>query len=100
MNMNKAMKTRTTLLVTALAGGLTLGTLIGADSKDTKDKVKPYPLEKCIGSGEKLGSMGTPYALTHGTQEVTFCCKGCLKDFNTDKAGYMKKIEQAKNEKK
>ena len=98
--MNKTMKMKTTLLLIALASGLSITTLLGADSKEAKDKVKPYPLEKCIVSGEKLGSMGAPYVLTNGTQEVKFCCKGCLKDFNKDKAGFMKKIEQAKNAKK
>ena len=94
------MKLNKTVVIAALASGLTITTLLGADSKEAKDKVKPYPLEKCIVSGEKLGSMGAPYVLTNGTQEVKFCCKGCLKDFNKDKAGFVKKIEQAKNVKK
>jgi hypothetical protein len=94
------MKIKDALLAAAFVGGLTIANVLGADSKETKDKIKPYPLEKCIVSGEKLGSMGSPYVITNGTQEVKFCCKGCLKDFNKDKAGFMKKIEQAKNEKK
>jgi len=95
MKLNKA------FVGAALCGGLTVATLFGADSKQAKEKVTPYPLEKCVVSGEKLDSMGKPFVITNGTQEVKFCCKGCLKDFNKDKATFMKKIEQAaKNEKK
>ena len=93
MNKRKHMKLQTTLLIAALVGSFGAGALTGAETKNTK--VKPYPLTKCIVSGEKLGSMGTPYVLTNGTQEVKFCCKGCLKDFNKEKASFMKKIDEA-----
>jgi len=94
------MKLKSLLLAAALCGEITGLTLFSADSTQTKEKVKPYPLDKCIVSGEKLGSMGAPHVITNGTQEVKFCCKGCLKDFNKDKARFMKKIEQAKNDSK
>ena len=32
--------------------------------------VKPYPLDVCIVSGEKLGSMGEPVAIVHEGQEI------------------------------
>jgi len=42
-----------------------------------------------------------PHVFTVEGQEVKLCCKSCLKDFNKDKAGYLKKIgEAAKKEKK
>ena len=64
-------------------------------AQDKKDAPKPYPLDKCIVSDEKLDSMGKPYVFTHEGQEIKMCCKSCLKDFKKDKAKYMAKIEAA-----
>ena len=75
-------------LVAGLAGGVAA---LAADKKETK----PYPLDKCVVSDEKLGSMGKPYVFTNGTQEVKLCCKDCLKEFKKDTAKYTKKIEAA-----
>jgi len=58
---------------------------------------KPYPLKTCIISGEKLGSMGAPPVLVVDGQEVKFCCKNCIKDFNKDPQKHLKEIaEKAK----
>jgi YHS domain-containing protein len=54
---------------------------------------KPYPLNTCIVSGEKLDSMGKPYVFTKDGQEVKLCCKACLKDFNKEPAKYLKELE-------
>src|SRR5213594_2219750 len=71
------------------------------DAKDAKDaKAKPYPLEKCIVSDEKLGEMGKPFVFTHEGREIKLCCKSCLKNFKKDPAKYVKKIEQAEKAKK
>ncbi len=59
------------------------------------DKAKPYPLDKCVVSDEKLDSMGKPYVFKHEGREVQLCCKSCLKDFKKDPAKYIKKIEEA-----
>ncbi len=60
-------------------------------------KSKPYPLTTCIISGEKLGEMGKPAVLVVEDQEVQFCCKSCIKDFNKDPKKYLKEIaEKAK----
>ena len=64
-----------------------------ADEK--KNAPKPYPLDKCIVSDEKLGEMGKPYVFTHEGKEIKLCCKSCLKDFNKDTAKYLKKLEAA-----
>ena len=66
----------------------------------TDSKAKPYPLEKCVVSDEKLGEMGKPYVFTHEGREIKLCCKSCLKDFKKDPAKYVKKIEQADKAKK
>lgn len=57
---------------------------------------KPYTLDTCVVSGEKLGSMGQPYVFTHEGQEIKLCCKECLKDFKADPAKYTKKIAAGK----
>ena len=66
-----------------------------ADTAKPDAKAKPYPLEKCIVSDEKLGEMGKPYVFTHEGQEIKLCCKSCLKDFNKNPAKYLKKLEAA-----
>ena len=81
----------TVLVVTVLTAPLT----VFSAEKAKSDKVKANPLEKCVVSDEKLGSMGKPYVFTNENQEVKLCCKDCLKDFNKSKAKYMAKIEKA-----
>jgi hypothetical protein len=105
------MKTRTLIAVVAIAGlwlpmadgchgcqGHSKAFAAETGGKKT-EKVKPYPLDKCVVSDEKLGSMGKPYVFTNDTQEVKLCCKNCLKDFKKDMAKYTKKIEEAQKKK-
>lgn len=56
-------------------------------------KVKPYKLDTCIVSGEKLGNEAV--AAISKSQEVKFCCKDCVKEFDKDSAKYLKKLEVA-----
>src|SRR5437899_8929538 len=79
------------LTVTFLAGPFAA---LAADQK-AETKPKPYPLEKCVVSGEKLGEMGKPYVFTHEGREIKLCCKDCLKDFKKDPAKYVKKLDEA-----
>lgn len=65
----------------------------GEDKKD--EKSKPYPLQNCIVSDEKLGEMGKPFVFVHEGQEIKLCCKSCLKDFNKAPAKYLKKLDGA-----
>jgi hypothetical protein len=62
---------------------------------DKESKIKPYPLDTCLVSGEKLGEMGKPYVYEYKDREIKFCCKNCVKDFNKDTAKYIKKLEEA-----
>lgn len=98
------MKLTRHILTAVLLTGLTAGTMsLRAD--DTTDKApkagqkdtkaKPYPLEKCIVSDEKLGEMGKPVVLTYEGQEMKFCCKDCVKKFNKEPAKYIKLMEEA-----
>ena len=55
--------------------------------------VKPYPLDVCIVSGEKLGSMGDPVVVVQDGQEIKFCCDKCPPKFEADPAKYLSKLE-------
>ena len=65
-------------------------------AEDKKDAPKPYKLETCLVSDEKLGEMGEPYVFTYEGQEIKFCCKNCRKDFDKDPKKYMTKLAKAK----
>ena len=54
-----------------------------------------YPLDVCVVSGEKLGSMGKPHVIVHDGVEVRFCCAHCLPKFEANPAEYMAKIKAA-----
>ena len=81
-------------------GGLALAlvaltsTALGAEDKKT-EKPKPYTLDKCIVSDEKLGEMGKPFVFTYEGQEIKLCCKSCQKDFKKDPSKYVKKLASA-----
>jgi YHS domain-containing protein len=92
----KKLKTLTAvaLILTYVAAPLTL---VAADKKE--EKAKPYTLEKCIVSDEKLGEMGKPFVFTYEGQEIKLCCKSCQKDFKKEPAKYMKKLKEAEAEK-
>src|ERR1700735_3885534 len=86
-----------------LVGILTAPFIGLADDANTA-KPKSYTLTTCIVSGEKLGGgMGDPYVFIYKDKkikddpgrEIKFCCKSCLKDFNKDPAGYIKKLDAA-----
>lgn len=52
-----------------------------------------YPLDSCVVSGEKLGSMGTPIVIQHEGTEVRFCCKSCIKKFKKNPSKYLVKLQ-------
>jgi hypothetical protein len=98
------MKLTKHILTAVLLTGLAAGTMnLRADDTTNKApktaqkdaKVKPYPLEKCIVSDEKLGEMGKPVVLVYEGQEMKFCCKDCVKKFNKEPAKYIKLMEEA-----
>ena len=60
----------------------------------TAPKVKPYPLDTCLVSGEKLGTMGKPVAFTHEGQEIKLCCKSCKPKFAKEPAKYLEKLKK------
>lgn len=98
------MKFTKPILAAVLLTGLAAGVLSAhAADKDADKKAKPYPLKTCIVSDEEINDKGEmkPHVFAVEGQEVKLCCKSCLKDFNKDKAGYLKKIEaEARKQKK
>ena len=68
-----------------------------ADGAKTDAKVKPYPLDTCIVSGEKLDADAKmkAYTFVYEGQEIKLCCKGCKKKFDKSPETYMKKLSEA-----
>lgn len=57
------------------------------------DSVKPYTMDTCLVSGEKLGSMDEPVVMVYEGQEIKFCCKSCQPKFEKDPAKYLSKMK-------
>lgn len=53
-----------------------------------------YPLDVCVVSGKKLGSMGEPYSIKHEGTTVKFCCKHCLPKFQKNPAKYIESLNK------
>jgi len=64
-----------------------------AESTSPGTPAIPYPLDTCLVSGEKLGSMGKPPEIIHDGRQIKFCCKSCIPDFNEDPAKYLSKLK-------
>lgn len=62
----------------------------------TNAVVKPYPLDYCIVSGDKIGGdMGKPITNNYMGQQIIFCCSDCPPKFKKDPEKYMKKLAEA-----
>lgn len=93
----------TKLLLSSLAASAVLLTLSACKESSTSAETETtlntatsntdYPLEICVVSGEKLGSMGEPFVIDHGGTEVRFCCDNCLPKFNEDPAKYVAMVK-------
>ena len=66
----------------------------GSSKETTAKSSSEYPLDTCVVSGEKLGSMGDPIVIKHEGTEVRFCCKSCIKKFKKDPAKYLSKLNK------
>lgn len=69
---------------------LLLITTASIEAADTA--AKPYPLDRCIVSDEKLGEMGPPVIFVYQNQEIKLCCKDCRKDFDAQPEKYLPKL--------
>lgn len=94
--MNSIFKT-TLLLLSPLAFFSCNKDATGADSAaPTAEEIASatsYPLDVCIVSGEKLGSMGEPTVINHEGQQIKFCCDNCQPKFENDPAKYLGKLD-------
>lgn len=54
-----------------------------------------YPLDYCLVTGEKLGSMGEAVTYVYEGQTFKFCCGGCLSTFKKDPSGWVAKLKEA-----
>jgi hypothetical protein len=81
------------------------GRLIKVTEKDAtwaRKERGSYPLDVCVSSDEKLGSMGKPPEYIYRVdgkpdQLVVFCCAGCEDDFQKDPAKHLAKIDAARS---
>lgn len=85
-----------TAATTIIATGCTC--MSGKCKPNASAQAKPYPLNYCLVSGDKLGDMGKTYTTNYMGQEITFCCKDCVKDFNQDPKKYMQKLADAESQ--
>ncbi|MCF6285462.1 MAG: hypothetical protein L3K26_09760, partial [Candidatus Hydrogenedentes bacterium] len=74
-----------------------------AEDADTPAPI-PYILSTCIVSGEinecpiageTLVTLSDPLVKVYENREVRFCCAACIRKFESDPAGYFKKIDEA-----
>lgn len=85
----------TTVLFVSLSAGPLIARPDDKHADQKSEEAKPYPVTKCLISGESLGSMGKPHVLAADGQEIKFCCKSCVKEYEQDKPGYLRKLAQA-----
>jgi hypothetical protein len=83
----------------------TSGKLVPVTEKEAAwaDKARQdYPLDVCLTSDEKLGSMGKPPEFIYRVDGkpdrlVIFCCSGCEDDFLEDPSKYLAKLDATKS---
>lgn len=105
------MKLKSLLLVLTVAAlGITLLACGGAEEPETQmpateaqeqmaepaQTAEAYPIDYCVVSGEKLGSMGDPVTRTYQGRTVKFCCEGCISTFEKSPEMYIAKLDSAK----
>jgi len=65
------------------------------DEQIVEQQTKIYPLETCVITGEKLGSMGKPVDKVVNNRLERLCCKGCSKKAVTQFDDNVKKLNAA-----
>lgn len=83
------------------------GKLIEVTEKEAAwaaEAAKSYPLDVCVVSDEKLGSMGDSPKYIYRVKGqpdrlVMFCCEGCEEDFMKAPAQHLAKLDAAKKSK-
>jgi len=65
------------------------------DERVKEDQRDDYPIETCLVSGEKLGSMGDPVEVVVGNRLVRLCCSGCQPKFGKDPTTFISRLDAA-----
>ncbi len=86
------MKWISAIAVVGMIGGVGAGCDSGKSTPSATAGLKPYPLQVCPVSDEKLGGMGEPVVFAYQGQEIKLCCNNCRKDFDADPAKYLTKL--------
>jgi hypothetical protein len=73
--------------------------LPAVDRQIIQQQLPHYPLDVCLVTGEKLGSMGEPKNHLYRNRLVRFCCAGCVEGFDKDAAKHLAKLDAAVIEK-
>jgi len=84
-------------LITMTAAGILLSSCASTDAgagggASSTAGVKRYPLSTCIVTDNALGSMGPVITRVYGNQEVKFCCKPCIKEFEAEPEKFLAKL--------
>jgi hypothetical protein len=91
-------------MITRIARTLAIVAAVGvsacaADQDPAKDAaVKPYPLDYCIVSGDKLGEEGAPVVVVKDGQQFKLCCKDCIPALDKDPKKYEDKLAAAEKD--
>jgi hypothetical protein len=86
----------TVLILLAGAPALVRADGTNSPSSSTNAAVKPYPLNYCLVSGDKIGGdMGKPIVIVYQGQEIKFCCSDCPAEFKKNPDKYMKMLAEA-----
>ncbi|MDQ3622216.1 MAG: hypothetical protein M3463_06975, partial [Verrucomicrobiota bacterium] len=59
------------------------------------EAVRPYPLDVCLVSNERLGAHGEPHVFVHDGREIKLCCAGCLNAFHKEPAKFIARLDRA-----
>jgi len=83
-----------TIHTTLLSFAFLLSSCVSTDTSSAAGggAVKPYPLSTCIVSDNDLGSMGPVITKVYNGQEVKFCCKPCVKEFEAEPAKFLARL--------
>lgn len=76
----------------ALCCTLVLAACASTSNDTDGGAVRPYPLDTCIVTDNALGSMGDPITKVYDGQEVKFCCKPCVAEFEANPAEFLNKL--------
>jgi len=86
------MKTNHSLSILIAVAAVWLTSCVSTDPVASGSGVKRYPLNTCIVTDNELGSMGDIITKTYGNQEVSFCCKPCIRKFEADPEKFLAKL--------